>query len=389
VFEEVSMVAVSLALLAGAAAAAPAPTPDAIPQPEPAPAELLERLPVRMDADQEVEFDEPSEDVFGMGQRVIASSRVADNAFLLGQDLRVESPVDGDLFAAGETVRISAPVRGDVYGAASEILLEDRGSIGGNLYGAAGLIRIEGSVAGDLKAGAGRVILDAPIGGDVDLEVGELSIRDRAAVAGTLTYESPKPAANVDRLNASEVTFTLAEEDEDEEDDQPRVEAPPPLLSRLASFSVWTVWGYVSKLLVGFAFLAVGGRAAGRVARTLVDQPGRTLGLGFVVTCVVPVASILAMVLLLPLPLGVLSLIGLAVALYAGQVLTAQAIGDLVLKRLRPEALGSPYVSMAVGLIPLVLVSWIPWLGVIAWFAASVGGIGALWLATRRAATST
>ena len=133
--------------------------------------------------------------------------------------------------------------------------------------------------------------------------------------------------------------------------------------------------------------LGLGGTAAGRIGRVLLQQPGRSLGVGFLALFVVPMLSFLAIFLIIPMPLGFLGLAGFAAGLYVAQVFTAQALGDQILRRFRPGALGSPWVSMAVGLVPLVLLAAFPWVGTLVWLVATCLGLGAAWVALREPAT--
>jgi len=99
-----------------------------------------------------------------------------------------------------------------------------------------------------------------------------------------------------------------------------------------------------------------------------------------------PVVSLLACVTILPLPLGMLGFLLFAALLFVGQLVTAQAVGDEILRRFRPGTWGSPVMSMAVGLVPLALLASVPWVGGLVWLSATVAGGGAIWLQVRELA---
>jgi cytoskeletal protein CcmA (bactofilin family) len=339
-----------------------------------------ERGPIVFGGDVVVESDGPAEDLFLMGQQVTVGHPVADNTFLMSQIAMVQAPVQGDLLAMAEIVRIDAPVGGDVYALGKQVVLTEKGAIGGHLYARAAEVRLEGPVGGDVSVGAGELVLAGPVAGDVWAEVGVLKLSG-GSVGGDLAYAAPTSVDGLESLVAGTVTFTQQLELDEEAEVEP---APPSVLSRVVSWTLWTGWTYGSLLLVGFVFLGLGGEPAGRVARVLGEQPARALGVGFVVMSVLPVASLVAMALILPLPLGVLGLLVLAVALYAGQLFAAQALGDQIVRTLQPGALGNPYISMAVGLVPLVLLGLLPWLGTLVWLAATLAGVGGLWMGLRR-----
>lgn len=361
--------------------------PDPVPAAEVPAAEIPEipaakRNLIRFVSDQAVRVTEPSEDLFAMGQRVVVASSVDDNTFAMGQEVSVESPVFGDLFALGETVRIEAPVSGDVYSFAKTLIVTERGSVGGDILGGGAVVQIEGPVKGDLELGAGEIVLAAPVGGSADLEVGQIHLEPGGLIGGNLDYTSSAAIDGLDAVVSGEVKFTQEVAPADDWDEP---EEKPSLLSNVLWGAAFMIWSYAAKLIVGFVLLLLGGASAGKVAHTLIEQPARAMGLGFVALCVLPAASVVAIVTILPMSLGFLGLLALGVVMYIGQIFAAQAVGDLILRRLRPGALGSPYISMAVGMVPLVLLAAIPWIGTLSWFAATVAGMGALWVAARPA----
>ena len=327
-----------------------------------------------------VRVTEPSVDLFALSQEIAVAAPVADNAFLVAQVAKIESPVDGDVFVVGQSVRVDAPVGGDVYVLGDRVELTERGAVGGDVYAFATTVQVDGPVAGDVEAAANEVRIEGPIAGDASLYVGTLSFAGDGGVDGDLDYEAPRASAGLDDHVGGEVRFT-----ERIPETEPVEEEAPTLLGTLASTVGWTLWSYLAHLLVGFVFLALGGAAAARIGRTLLDQPGRSLGLGFVVLVVLPVASALAIVTVVPMPLGFIGLAVFAVGLYVAQLFTAQALGDQILRRFQPGAIGSPWVSMAVGLAPLVLLAALPWVGSLVWLVATCLGLGAAWTALRAA----
>lgn len=331
---------------------------------------------------EEVVFAEASRDAFGMGQDVSVQAPIDDNGFLMGQSVHITSPVGGDLFAMGQEVTIDAAVAGDVYAMGQEVTVTPQGSVGGDLLGAAEVMDVGGPVGGDVQIGAGTLIIGAPVAGLVEAEVGELEIREGASIGGDLTYSAASEATGLEGVVQGRTEFTLDEDHEIGHGDDMSWDYRPSPIAAAAMWAGWTTWSYVAKLVLGFAFLAVGGAAAARVGKALADEPGQSLGWGFVVCSVLVVSSLMT----IPLIVGFFGFAFFFILLYGAQVISAQALGDAVLARLRPGAVGSPYISMAVGLLPLVLIGSIPWLGWLVWFGATVAGIGALWVASRNRA---
>ena len=347
----------------------------------------LERLETRWLADQRVVVDEPSNDLFLMAQEVAVRAGVSDNAFVMAQNVEVESTVAGDLFVMGERIRIDEAVSGDVYAMGAEVQVTPSGSIAGNLVVTSGELRLEGPVAGDVEIDVGRFELASPIAGDLDLSAGEIAVRDGAALAGNLDYASGERSPTLEALALGEVEYTEKEvsdvEIDIELDLEEEVEEEAGLLSTVMWWSGMRGWGFFTKLLVGCVLFLIGGERIAAVGRRAASHPGESLGMGFIAACVLPVASFVALIMIVPFPLGLLGFAVLGMLLYVGQIFAAQAIGERILQRFQPDAVGSPYLSLAVGLVPLILLCAVPWFGNLAWLAATVTGIGALWAVLR------
>ena len=346
-----------------------------------------------------VTFDEPRDDVFGIAADTLEiTAPVSDNAFAIAREVILAAPLGGDLLAMGEILRIESQVGGDVYAAAGKVEVDDGGGIAGDLYGAGGKVILGGPVAGDVMVGAGKLVIDSVIAGDVLAEVGDLEFGDAAQIAGDLTYEAPSPVLDAENYVAGTVTFTeqVADDEivvhigdggtidwghhEHPHDDRSWAART---FADLTEWTSWRMWGYLSKLLVGFALFALGGVAAESMAHKLREQPAESLGIGFVTMVGMPIASALCIVTIIPIPLGLLGFFAWGALMLLGQVVVAQTIGDLILRQFRPDALGSPYISLAVGLVPLVVLLGMPWL----WFMTNVGaamaGMGAIVMAIR------
>jgi hypothetical protein len=107
------------------------------------------------------------------------------------------------------------------------------------------------------------------------------------------------------------------------------------------------------------------------------------LGFGFVVAVVFPAVAILAMILLVTIPLGVLALALYFAAAYLARLVAAQTVGDWLLRTARTGVEPSAYASLALGLVLFYVLTQIPYVGFLIWLAALVGGLGGIFLATR------
>jgi len=155
--------------------------------------------------------------------------------------------------------------------------------------------------------------------------------------------------------------------------------------------SWFSIWGFLwsslwllGSFIVGALALAIGGDAARRPARCLAEQPALGLGFGFVVAVVLPAAAILAVILVITIPLGAIAFALYFVAVYLARLVTAQTVGDRLLRLARGGAESSAYAALAIGIVLFHFLTRIPYVGFLIWLAAIVAGLGGIFLATRR-----
>lgn len=335
--------------------------------------------------DQHVEATEPANDLFLFGQHAVSRAEVEDNALVFAQYAEIrEGHVDGDLMIGGETMVIDAPISGDVYAVGGELHIADDAVVGGDVHLAAGKLVVDGTVGGRIAGGAGAAIINGVVGEVRNLEIGELVLGEDAHVAGDLIYSAPEPATIADGAVVGGTTdFTLAVHehgegfhyDDGDDDDS------------ILGWMFTHTWLFLAALLTGAVLIRISGPAARRTADALQDQPGRSLGLGFVAMIVIPIASMLAIVTLLPLPLGMIGMALYGIALYVTGLIASHALGRALLRRFTGREEVSAYGSLALGLVIVHLFLAIPFVGFLTRLVIVSAGLGALWVASRNHGT--
>ena len=317
-------------------------------------------------------------DVFFWGQSGTVTGEILNNAFLGGQILTIDGgTIGGDAFAFGQSVVIDGVIKNNLYAFASELRISEDAVIHGNVIVFAGSLRVAGRIRGKLMGSAGIAVLDGEIG-SVNIETGNLSVTEGAHILGDLEYRCDDNADIAEgAVIGGEVLWNPPEsgdkEDEEEETPSARFSA-----IRLA----WKAWGYLSNLVVGLVFLLLGGRGARLPALCLREQPAPGLGFGFIVAVVFPVASFIAIVLIVSLPLGVIGFVLFGLTVFMARLVSAQFVGEWLLRR--AQRAPSEYLALALGLLVLYVLAMIPYVGFLVRVAAVVFGIGGIYLALRR-----
>lgn len=347
------------------------------------PAASEERLHAAFLADETVTFTDRVSDLFAVGKLVIVRGEVEDNSFVAGESVELKSDrFGGDVFAAAESLNIDTEIDGDLYIVGSRLVILPDAVVHGDVWCGGELVRIEGAVDGQVHCGAGSATISGTVGGDVVMEVGELTIEDGARIGGSLTYTAPDVAEIAAGTVAGEVAFEKQELGEDcgaggtdcEKDDG----------SGFPFFTfVIKTQAYLGGLVAGFILLALGGVGVRRMGRTLIEQPGASVGIGFVMWVAIPILSLVAICLFFTTQVGLISMVAFLVGSYLAMLVAAYALGDLLLRRGFHREDPSPYAAMALGLTVLHLFMLIPFIGHLIQIAVIMAGLGAAWVAAR------
>ena len=354
-------------------------------------------------------------DVVAAGATVTVAGEVTGDLIAAASTVRVTGRVGDDARLTGGLVRVDGAVVGDLVGSGASLELGDAGSVGGDLAVAAGQTLVAGTVAGDVRLGAGAAELLGTIEGAMHAEVG-----GRQGVAPTFWPGVPDEIASVpdgftfgpDARVGGDLTIVAPGE--------PPVDAArvggdyafePDAGPAPRSAAVRIVERYLLLLLVGAAVWALAPRwtagSAGRVA----GAPGTSglLGTAVLVGAPFALAAILALLgavaavaAFASLPglsvglvfVGVAVVIVLGVLLALGLATVAPAVVGLTVGRWllsRSEGAATTGLgALALGLLLVALVTWLPGVGALLGLLVAALGIGAgiaqAWSGRRRRA---
>lgn len=336
-------------------------------------------------------------------QTIIVNGTVGDDARLGAQAILIgdKAKIGSDLLAAGSSIEIKAgsTVSGDALVAGEQVLLA--GNIGKNVRGAAGAFELRGAVTGDVQieigaaddgALASRTFMPPnPSIAIPSIPVG-LTIAESARIDGKLTYTSRGEG----KIASGAKVMGGATRQE------------PPLRTKTETtptpvdLALDHVRRLIALILVGLVLLWLAPAWARQLADTVQAKPLPSLGWGLVafiafILCV----SVLAVVTLIlaivfgiatlgnlagaTLLIGGLSLAALVIGfgLYVGyvpQIIVSFLGGRLLLERVQPAWATSRVIPLVIGVIILVLLTAIPFLGGLIGLIVTLVGLGALWL---------
>ena len=319
-------------------------------------------------------------DLVVFGQTITVGGAVTGDVIAAGRDITISGSVGGTIRAAGSTVTIEGTVGHDVVAGCGTMVIGPHASVGRDVLGGSGNASFGGRISRDVRAGAGSATFSGSVGGNVEVASKEVRLTDGAVLERDLIYTSRQA---LEKSPGATVRGRI-------EQRMPRhAEERRGPFAHVGFVSGW-VRGVVGFLILGLLFFLPFTGAGRRTLDTLTGAPWLSLGLGTLLACGVPFATMFLFLVGLVfggwwLALGALVLYFFALAL--GYVVTATMTGRWLLTRAGRAGPGFAW-ALVLGLIALGLVTVIPYLGKLVGLFAALFGLGALALAWGRARRS-
>jgi cytoskeletal protein CcmA (bactofilin family) len=328
---------------------------------------------------------------------VAADETLDDTLLASGNTVRVEGVVNGDLLAFGGTVEVRGTVKGDVvcfakrtvvsgtvegriynvsnsldvdgqlghsiYGLTQSLRVDSRGHVGDGILVGAGDVSLEGEVKRSVTMFAGNADVSGSIGRELTMAGDSLTVTNTARIGGNLS-------ARVHELKNVHIAdgATIA----GERDIQLRVRENR--FTRPRFYFYQAVW-LAAALLVGWLCLVLF-PGFFRGSTRAVGSGWRSLGLGVAVLAGVPVAIILTAITLVGLPVSLMLLAAYLPAIYLAQIWVGAFLGRMLLKP-AGDAKSDWLMGLLLGLLVLIIVGYIPYLGWLVHLGVVCLGLGA------------
>lgn len=322
----------------------------------------------------------PDNDAFAAGFDVKVAVPVAGDAHAAGFNVGIDAPVTGNVYAGGFGVTVSAPVGADITAAGNSVNVLSTATVGGNVRLAGQTVTLAAPVTGSAVLAGQTATLAGEVSGDVLFTGVTLSFTDAAKIGGTLTIRAPReidvPASVVP---ASRVTFERLEYTE-------QVSGPAQVaIETVQQMSPWVIivpiliWNAIL-IVVGLICFALFARRSEATYEHATIRPWYTLWVGFVAVAVSFGGFPALAMSLIGIPLIPIWLIIVFLAAVLAQVAGAYVLGGRILEAFNLSMM--PIVEQLLGLVLGLIIIWvlslIPFLGYLVWFAVCTLGLGGI-----------
>ncbi len=327
---------------------------------------------------------------FAAGDQVVIEGTINGDAYVAGGIVEVEGTVNGDLLvaggmvtvggtvtddirAAGGTVRFSGKVGKNISVAGGSVIVAKSAHVSGNLLAACGNLEITGAIDKEARVASGDAGISGTIKGNVDFAGDYLSVPQGANLGGNLN-------ARVTEKQNVKIAEGTVHGKVDVSLEEMRHAA------RILGYSAWRFWFKIvwacSLILAGLIAVFLFPTQIKKIGSTITQRLGETSIWGILGIIVIPIVSVVLCVTIIGIPVGVFALTIFLWMLYLSQLSLGVVLADrlFVLERKTGWNL---FGAIAVGVILMQALTFIPYLGFLVNLAAVILGVGAILLIVR------
>ena len=307
--------------------------------------------------------------LFVAAQDIRINGVVKGNLYTASQNLIVTGAVEGNLHAAAQNIEITGKAQGDALLAGEKATLGKDSVIGRDVLVAASNLTHTGQIQRQLFGAAETITINGVVNDDVKLQVGQLVLKDTAAINGSLKYTSPNQATLAPGARVSGQTDWTMKAPPEKKERTWHDQIVPFLLSLAGALLFWLVttlwrpewWESTSAPALKRTLAAVGAGAG-----TLVF---------------VPIMAVILMITVIGIPLGIVLVLAYGVALYISKIVVAVAVGNWLAARF-----GWPHTHKGLWLVLLglsleALLTSLPIVGIFFKVLVVIVGLGSIVLA--------
>jgi hypothetical protein len=337
-----------------------------------------------------------TEDVAGdlimAGGRIDVDGNIAQDLIAAGGMITINGDVGDDIRITGGTINISGDVKDDLLAAGGQISISKASVIGGVLVLTGGILNISCTVEDNAILSGGTITISGKINGDVridDVEI--LKVTGSAEITGDLVYSS-STRANIsgDAVIGGEVKETIVKEVKPETIKTGRT----PWAVFITTYIGGSIIAFLGLLILGIILiLAMPGffqKFNDRMKNTL----GYCVGGGAIVLFGVPIASVIIFIIsmllfitiigsglgIVAMASNVIMLIVYGLLIYLSTIFLSYLLGRTILSKtsLNMDKYGWKVLAYLIGLVIIMIVYSIPFVGWVIRFAGILFGLGGL-----------
>ena len=327
---------------------------------------------------------------FAGGNQVSIQGTINGDAYVAGGVVEVEGTINGQLVVAGGQVNVSGNVTDRIFGAGGTVRFTGKtgksitaaggtvvigkdATVGENLLAGGGNIQVNGTVEREARVAGREVELTGAVKGNLDVQAERFNAYRGSLVGGSLSVAA-RDSGNVS-VDSGTVRGTV-HIDIMKGEHQARI-----LGIRKGVFWPQVIFGLtLFATALALSFLLPGHLKS--PASVLLNQPGQSIIWGFIMLIITPVLALILCLTVIAIPLGLFLFLLYLWFLYTSQLVIGVAVGSRLLG-LEGKRGWSLFGAVAIGLLIVQILLFIPVVKIFVVLAGLVVGVGALVIAAK------
>jgi hypothetical protein len=303
-------------------------------------------------------------DLIALGQEVTVRGNVTGNLVTGAQSVTIEGTVGGTVIGGAEGLSVAnARIGRDLYGFANDVDIAAGTNVSGNATTFAETVDLDGRVGIDFRGFARTLNVSGAVEGDVEGYADSIAVLSTARIGGNVTGHVDQ-AGDLDVSSGAVVGGNVDERLVEREQRRNRYLTVGYYVDQIVRLGA----AFLAGLLLLWLFPVL--RSVSPDATAVV----RSAGIGLAAAVTLPIAALILCVTIVGLPLGVLTFVAGAVALYFSKIVVAEIIGRAVLRD--PESPPHFAATLITGLIIVIVAINVPFIGGVINFALTLIGLG-------------
>ena len=311
-------------------------------------------------------------DLLVAGGIVKVSGNVEADLFAAGVRVSIDAAVGKTIHAAGGNIWVNKPVGGDLVVGGGTIDVTKDATVGGDLAAAGGSVIIDSAVSGNVKIIGGDVIINGKVSGNVEVEAqASLTFGSGAVVTGKITYKGPTEAVVNNGAQVSTIEYTKVA--------ARRGHGPGGFFALLL---VSSILKFLMLLVAALVLAWLFPNKTMRIVTQALSKPWPSLGIGFLILVLPPIAAVLLCITVVGLYVGLAVLASWFLMIIVASVIQLFYTGALIWGWYKKDDVANRWRDFGVGAVAFIILSIIPvvgWLALAALFLISVGALATSW----------
>ena len=309
-------------------------------------------------------------DAYVAGGVVEVNGTINGDLLVAGGQVTISGTVTDHIRAVGGTIRFSGKVGKDVSAAGGTVSFLGSSAVNGNILVGCGSLGVTGTIGKEARIASSDADLSGSIKGNVDFAGDYLTVRQGANIEGSVMarVREKEHVQIADGTVHGNVDVSLAEM-------QP--------VSHILGYSPWRFWvkviWAVGLLLMGLLLVFLFPKFIKGIGSMITRRPGESLLWGFLGLIVIPILTVLLLVTIIGLPIGLLLLTLFLWILYLSQLSLGIVLGNR-LYTFEGKTGWNLFWRLAVGVIVIQVLTYIPYVRFLVNLAGVIFGLGAILL---------